>query len=448
MKLKGMRWVILSLTVLVTVINILDRGTLNYMWQDGKDKSTGVIVQQGIASELHIVGDDMSSGERQQRAKEVFALINIAFMLAYGVSQLGSGAVYDRIGTRNGFSISALIWGGAIALTSLVTGIRQLAFFRVILGLGEAGPWPGTTKSNAEWFPIKERAVAQGFFGAASSVGNILVPVIIPLLFLSMGWRDTFLVLGLICLTWIPLWYFINKTSPENHPWVTQNEKEYILQGQGNVEKIEKKILSIGQLLSDKRSYSVIVSRFFLDPVWWMFMTWLPIYLQEVYKLNLKDVAAVAWIPFVGAAVGSLTGGWWAGKLIGKGHSALKARKITISVGGALIVPGMIGTAFAPTGLSASLMLMFILGGFQFAMTNIQTLPSDFHSGKTVGTLAGMGGASAILGIIISTYLVPILTKGGNWMPFFVMGLLLIPLSIVSVFIFTPKNEKINSEHG
>ena len=442
-----MRWVILSLIVLVTVINILDRGTLNYMWQDAKDNDTGAIIQHGIVSDLHILSNSLSEDERHQKGKEVLALINIAFMLAYGVSQLVSGSMYDRVGTRKGFSISAFIWGVSIALTSLVTGIRQLTFFRVMLGLGEAGPWPGTTKSNAEWFPIKERALAQGFFGAASSLGNLLVPVIIPLLFLSLGWRQTFVILGLLCLVWIPIWYFINKTSPKNHPWITEKEKDHILTGQGKIEIIEQHILSVGQLARDKRSYAVIVSRFFLDPVWWMFMTWLPIYLMEVYKLNLSDVASVAWIPFVGAGVGSLAGGWWAGRLIEKGHSAIKARKICIAIGGTLIVPGMIGAAFAPTGLSASLMLMFILGGFQFAITNIQTLPSDFHSGKTVGTLAGMGGASAVLGIVISTYLVPILTRGQNWVPFFAMGLLLIPLSIISVFLFCPTNEEIIPNH-
>jgi MFS transporter, ACS family, hexuronate transporter len=445
MKIKGMRWVILSLIVMVTIINILDRGTLNYMWKDEVDSKTGIVVQSGISSELKIVNNDMTPEARQQRSKEVFALINICFMLAYGLSQLLSGAIYDRVGTRNGFSLSALIWGSAIALTSLVAGIKQLAFFRVLLGLGEAGPWPGTTKSNAEWFPVKERAVAQGFFGAASSLGNILVPVIIPLMFLSIGWRTTFVVLGFVCLSWIPVWYFINKTSPDKHPWVTEKEKDYIIKGQDLIEQKEARIWSIRQLLNDRRSYSVIASRFFLDPVWWMFMTWLPIYLQEVFKLNLKDVASVAWIPFAGAAVGSLAGGWMAGKLIGRGINAIKARRITISIGGAVIVPGMIGAAFAPTGLSASFMLMFILGGFQFAMTNIQTLPSDFHSGKTVGSLAGIGGASAVLGIVFSTYLVPILTKGGNWLPFFAMGLILIPLSIISVFIFSPKHTEINS---
>lgn len=441
MKIQGMRWLILSLIVLVTIINILDRGTLNYMWQDGKDKTTGLVIQRGIASELHIINDGMSPEEQQQKSKEAFAWINITFMLAYGVSQLVSGAMYDRVGTRKGFTISALIWGGAIALTSIVTGVKQLAFFRVMLGLGEAGPWPGTTKSNAEWFPIKERAIAQGFFGAASSLGNILVPVIIPLLFLSFGWRYSFIILGIICLLWIPLWMIINKASMQNHPWVTEKEKEHIMCGQVEIPTTANEAIGILSLLRDKKSYSVILSRFFLDPIWWMFMTWLPIYLQEVYQLNLQDVAAVAWIPFVGAAIGSLTGGWWAGKLINNGLPAIKARKRTIAIGGALIVPGMIGAALAPTGLSASLMLMLLLGGFQFAMTNIQTLPSDFHSGKTVGTLAGLGGAAAVLGIVISTYLVPILTQGGSWIPFFAMGLLLLPLSISAVFLFSPKNQ-------
>ena len=133
-------------------------------------------------------------------------------------------------------------------------------------------------------------------------------------------------------------------------------------------------------------------------------MTWLPIYLQEVYKLNLKGVATVAGISFVGAAICSIIGDWFAGRLIEKGIGIVKARKITVFIGGVLILPGIIGAAYIPSAFIASIMLMFILGGFQFATTNIQTLPSDFHSGKTMGSLAGFGGASAVLGIIISAY--------------------------------------------
>ena len=439
MKVNGLRWIILSMILLVTIINILDRGTLNYMWQDERDKATGVVIRHGIASELGIVNDSMTPEVRQAKGKQVLSWVNIYFMLAYGLSQIVSGKVYDKIGTRKGFIFSALIWGGAVTLTSFVTGLYSLVTLGIIIGLGEAGPWPGTTKSNAEWFPIKERAMAQGLFGASASVGNILLPIIIPFLFLTAGWRITYFVMGFICVLWVFPWNIINKKSPDSHPWITSEEKDYILKGQLVATKQVDEIWTMKRLLGDRRSYSVIATRFFLDPIWWMFMTWLPIYLQEVYHLNLKSVSSVAWIPFVGAAFGGISGGWISGKLISKGTPAIKARKITIAIGGLIIIPGMIGAAFAPTALFASLMLMFILFGFQFAITNIQTLPSDFHSGKNVGSLAGIGGAAAVLGIVISTYLVPALTKGGNWLPFFAMGLSLVPLAIISVFMFTPK---------
>ena len=440
MKIRGLRWLILSMVTLVITINILDRGTLNYMWLDGTDNHTGQVVRRGIASELGFTDGSLSAEEQQNRSKEILAWINIAFMAAYGISNFVSGRIYDKIGTRKGFSISALVWGGAIALTSLVSGIKSLAFFRVMLGLGEAGPFPGGTKVNAEWFPLKERAIAQGFYGAASSLGNILVPVIIPFLFLSLGWRVTFLILGGICALWVIPWYIITKTSPKKHPWITPEEREYILAGMPVEESKEKQTWSIKQLLRDRRSYSVILSRLFLDPVWWMFMTWLPIYLHEVYHLDLRAIASVAWIPFAGAALGGLGGGWIAGKLIEKGYSPIQARKITITLGGLIMIPGMIGAAFAPTAMAATLMLVLILGGFLISITNIQTLPTDFHSGKTVGSLAGLGGLSAVVGIIISTRLVPVLTRSGNWVPFFIMGLLLVLASMFSVFLTLKSN--------
>jgi ACS family hexuronate transporter-like MFS transporter len=406
------------------------------MWNSEVNRETGAVVVPGIAADLKLVDQSLPADEQKNRSKEILALINIVFMVAYGVSQMVSGKIYDKIGTRRGFSLSALLWGGAVTLTSLANGLKSLMFFRLLLGLGEAGPWPGTTKSNAEWFPVKERALAQGVFGAASSVGNILVPIVIPLLFLAFGWRIAFVVLGAICVLWVIPWYIINKSSPATHPWITPQERAYIKEGWHESGSKNDAPVPIRKLLSDKRSYSVIMSRLFLDPIWWMFMTWLPIYLHEVYELSLEEIARTAWIPFVGAVIGSMIGGAYSGSLIKKGRSVNYARKIAISAGCLLIVPGMIGAAFAPSALVASFMLMFILGGFQFAMTNIQTLPSDFYRGNTVGSLAGIGGTSAVIGIVISTYLVPMLTTGGNWLPFFAMGLLLVPLSLASVFLF------------
>ena len=193
-----------------------------------------------------------------------------------------------------------LVWGAADALASLSRGIFSLTFFRMMLGLGEAGPWPGTTKSNAEWFPQKERAFAQGLFGAAASIGSILAPIIILMLFIAFGWKLTFIVVGGLGLIWLIPWLIINKATPKEHPWITEEERTYILSGQPEKEiKTEDKGKSWGELLRVKKNWSVILGRFFLDPIWWMFVTFLPLYLADVFHLNIKEVAFSAWVPYV-----------------------------------------------------------------------------------------------------------------------------------------------------
>lgn len=217
MKIKGLRWWVIGLIMLITIINYLDRGTLNYMWvanvefnvvniilpganenqaeylpdqnayrlvsKNGdeiiqpaekvtfKNEGKTLINRQGIAYDLGIVDQNAEPEVAARQAKEMLGQITIFFMIAYGLSQLFSGKLYDKIGTRKGFLVSVLIWGTADALTSLARGKISLTAFRMMLGLGEAGPWPGATKSNAEWFPQKERAFAQGLFGAAASLG-------------------------------------------------------------------------------------------------------------------------------------------------------------------------------------------------------------------------------------------------------------------------------------
>lgn len=482
-----MRWWVLGLVVLITIINYLDRGTLNYMWvantkvqyqlinnvndtvnkvnyafinsadsscvlhnQDGTvktvesklitllpDNKVQYTKKGGIAYELGLVDLRDPQSVIDDKLKKLYSYIYMFFMIAYGISQLVSGKIYDKIGTRKGFVMSALIWGTADMLTSLARGVASLSFFRVLLGLGEAGPWPGTVKSNAEWFPVKERALAQGLFGAGGSIGNILAPIVISMLFIEYGWQKTFIIIGSLGIIWIIPWLIINKKSPKDHPWVTEEEKEYILSGQPENKTTNDKAKTWSELLKDKKSYAVIFGRFFLDPVWWMFVAWLPIYLSNKFKLDIKQVAFSAWVPYVGAAIGAIAGGWFSGYLMRKGKTTAAARQTAILIGAAITLPAMIIAAFAATSTSAVLIMTFILGGFQFAIVNIQTLPSDYHSGKTVGSLAGIGGAAAVLGTIITMFLVPYITAGNNWTPFFVMGALLVPLSIGSVLYFS-----------
>lgn len=448
MKIRGLRWVVLALIALVTVINYLDRGTLNYMFITNQrvvaEDGTEHLEKQGIAIDLGLVDTTVSPEEQQQQAKKQLALISMLFMIAYGISQLVSGKVYDKIGTRRGFTLSAILWGASDALASLSTGFKSLSGFRMALGLGEAGPWPGTTKSNAEWFPQKERALAQGIFGASASLGSILAPVIIPLIYIALGWRWTFVVVGSLGIVWVLPWLVINKKRPKEHPWITDAEREYIINGQPEKVCTDDRCKSWGELLRIRSSWSIILGRFFLDPIWWMFVTWLPIYLIEVFNLDIKQVAMSAWVPYVGAAVGSILGGWFSGWLVGRGRTVNFARKCAMIIGAVVILPAMAVAAMAQSAALAVVMMAFVLGGFQFVMTNIQTLASDLHTGKTVGSLAGIGGAAATLGTLSTMYLVPLLTNNGNWTGFFVMLALLVPLSIGSIFLFAPHIEQEN----
>ena len=482
MKIKGLRWIVLSLIALVTIINYLDRGTLNYMWIANTKHTvaadayvydeaaatycftlngTETIAQQaqvavqadgsliytengGIAKDLGLIDLSASEEEQQRQAKNLLALITTFFMIAYGISQLISGKIYDKIGTRKGFTLSALLWGGADALASISSGLKSLTFFRVLLGLGEAGPWPGTTKSNAEWFPQKERALAQGIFGGAASLGSIVAPILIPALFLAFGWRMTFVIVGMLGVLWVVPWLLINKKGPKDHPWITEKERNYILSGQPESKVSNDVGKSWGKLLREKKNYAVILGRFFLDPIWWMFVTWLPIYLIEVFDLDIKQIAMSAWVPYVGAAVGSIAGGWFSGLLINRGKSVNFARKTAIIVGSCVIVPSMILAAMAQSAMMAVVLMAFILGGFQFVMTNIQTLVSDFQTGKTVGSLAGLGGASAVMGTLVATWLIPILTQSGNWTSFFILGASLVPLCLIAVVLLGGRIEQVD----
>lgn len=430
MKIKGLRWWVIGLIVLITIINYLDRNTLSIMWQ-GIVKDLGLIDMEGLTEE-----------EFKTKSKELYAYINMFFMVAYGISQMLSGKLYDKIGTRKGFVASVLVWGIADACTAVASGVKSLCGFRAALGLGEAGPWPGATKSNAEWFPQKERAMAQGLFNAGASVGAILSPIIIALLFSVCGWKITFVVIGSLGIIWIIPWLLINKKGPKEHPNITEEEKEYIISGQPECKVTNDKGLTWGQLLSNKKSYAVILGRFFLDPIWWMFVTWLPIYLFDVHGFDVKSIGMTAWVPYVGAAVGSLVGGWFSGWLVGRGHTVNFARKTAIIVGACITLPTLVIVAFVKDPMVAVVCMAVILCGFQIAMNNIQTLCSDLYTGKSVGSLAGLGGAAATLGTIISIFLVPILTAGSNWMPFFIMGALLVPLSLACIFIFGGRIEQ------
>lgn len=408
-RVKGLRWWIIGLVALATTINYIDRSALAIMWPD-------------ISSELGM-------------SKEDYARIAVFFTAAYALSQSLSGRLYDIIGTRAGFVVSITVWSIAVALHGLARGVASFAFFRVLLGLGEAGNWPGAVKSNAEWFPVKERALAQGIFNSGASVGSIISPILIALLYVQLGWERTFILLGGLGVLWIVPWIFINRAGPKDHPWISQEEQELILSG-GSPEVAESgPRRSILELLSTRRAWAVLASRFFLDPIWWLFVFWLPIYLSERFGFDIKQIGTFAWMPYVGAAVGSIAGGALASAVISRGHSVQTARRTAVSLGGAVMLPSLSLAAFASDPMVAVALITAVLFGFQLAIGNIQTLPSDLFTGSSVGTVAGLGGTSAALGVVLTTWAVPVLTQT-SYQAFFFLGAALVPLGVLCVFLF------------
>lgn len=418
-KVKGLRWWIIGLIGLATIINYIDRSTLGLMWPS-------------ISKDLGMNKTD-------------YGYILNVFMVAYAIGQMVSGKLFDKVGTRIGYVIAITLWGFSSFMHSFARGILSFSFFRVTLGLGEAGNWPGAVKSNAEWFPIKERATAQGIFNAGASIGSVIAPPLIALLWAAFGWQVTFMIVGSFGILWLIPWLLINKKAPAEHPWITDEEKNLILSGQSELDKKnpQRKGLTLKQILSHKEAWAVLVSRFFLEPIWWLFVGWMPIYLAEVYGFNVKEIGFFAWVPYVGAAIGSLSGGFYAGKLISKGNSVNMSRKIAITIGGAIMFLGLLATIlFADTPLKFVVIVAFVLFGFQFTIGNIQTLPSDLFSGKSVGSLAGLGGSVGVFSVIIMNFLVPKISEI-SYIPIFIMIAVFVPLGILAVYILAKRIEPV-----
>ncbi|MFC1483428.1 MFS transporter [Candidatus Neomarinimicrobiota bacterium] len=422
--IKGLRWWIVGLVALATVINYIDRSSLSIMWPDMK----------------HDIG--LTDAD--------YAMISIMFTIAYAISQSLSGKLYDWVGTRIGFVISIVVWSISAGFHSIARSILSFSLFRFMLGLGEAGNWPGATKSNAEWFPINERALAQGIFNSGASLGSVISVPLIAFLYLWIGWKLTFIVLGVFGLLWIIPWLVLNKKLPHEHPWISAEEKEYILTGQKlstSGDPQDEWVPGWGELFKYKQSWAVILSRLFLDPIWWLFVFWLPIYLNEQFGFNIRQIGLSGWVPYVGAAAGALFGGWLSGYLINRGWTANKARKWAIALGGILMLPALIFTAFASDPVIAIVLIAIILFGFQISMNNIQTLPSDFYSGRAVGSLAGLGGTSAAIGVIVVTYLVPSL-KEISYVPVFILGACLVPVSLFTVYLLSGTIGRVTPKKG
>ena len=281
------------------------------------------------------------------------------------------------------------------------------------------------------------------------------------------SWKIIFIVVGLVGLLWLIPWFLIVKAPPKYHPNITEEEREYILSGQKTETKdendsgVEEYNPTTPQLLSHKQSWGVIIASTAIDPIWWLFIGWIPIYLNGVYGMDVKAIGIYGWVPYVGAMLGAWFGGLLAQNRIKSGWDVNKTRKWIITLGCLIMLPSffllidpatfasafnsildLVGiTMDSPT--AAVIIMAIILFGFQTSIGNVQTLPSDLFGTGSVGTLSGIAGMGAKLGALGLTLLVPKLTVGENYTPAFYVGAALTIVALLAVWILIPRVEKV-----
>jgi MFS transporter, ACS family, aldohexuronate transporter len=420
-KLRGLRWWIISLIFLATLINYIDRLTIS-------------VLAPVITRDLGLTNTE-------------FGGIITWFLLAYTISQGLSGKLYDRVGTKRGFVFSIILWSIAAMAHALARGLASLSFFRFILGLGEAGNWPGAAKTVAEWFPIRERAFGMAIFNSGAAIGSVAAPPLIVWLSLKYGWQTTFLVTGSVGFVWLVLWLLFYQT-PDRHKWLDEKERQLIREGQrsdigaADLETEQPAPLRWRELLRYRQVWAIVLARFLTDPIWWLYISWLPKYLADARGFSLVKIGLFAWVPYVAADAGSLSGGWLSGYLISRGWSVDRARKLVIGIA-ALLMPAGILAAFAQDAMVALGLIGVVLFGFQVWINNVQTLPSDFFSDKAVGSVAGLGGTGAGIGSMIFIFGTGWVVDHFSYVPVLVAAGLLAPIGTMVLFALSGRIQRV-----
>lgn len=379
MRKGNLRWWMIGLVTLGTVLNYLARSTLS-------------VAAPTLKTEF-----GMSTAD--------YSWVVLAFQASYTVMQSVAGGVLDALGTRLGFAIFAAAWALANMAHALATGTWSLALFRGLLGASEAAAIPAGSKAVSEWFPPKERPLATSAFQMGTSVGNMIAPPLVAFCILWWGWQSAFLVTGSLSLLWAALWWWGYRT-PADHPRLGAEERTHI--ASGRAVDLADKPATRTEVLKSRGFWAIAVPRFLAEPAWQTFNFFIPLYLVAVWKMDLKSIALWAWLPFLAADFGSLAAGLlptWLMKpnvLFKQGTGLLASRKITMTVGALCMAgPACIGLAGSP-GLAIAL---FCIGGFAHQMLSgaLLTLCTDVFDSRTVGTASGMAGTIAWIGGMLFT---------------------------------------------
>ena len=406
------RWVVVALLFTAMVFNYVDRQTISFLKGD-------------LSKEF---GWDENN----------YADLVFWFQATYAASYLAFGRIVDRIGARWGFGLAYLIWQAAHLSHALAHSLSGFIGARLFLGVGEGGAFPGGIKAMAQWFPKKERAFATGLFNAGTNIGAIVTPLVIPVVTLAWGWRAAFLVTGVVGLLWLPIWLLVYRT-PREHRHVSAAELAHIesdpADPAGNV--------PWSVLLRKRETWAYAIGKFLIDPVWWMWLFWLPDFLGKRYGLDLKTFGPPVVAVYLLSDVGSIGGGWLSSRFIKMGWTINRSRKTTMLICALLALP----VAFAAHASSLWLAVGIIgiaTAAHQGFSANLYTLPGDVFPRSAVGSVVGIGGMiGAIGGMVMAKYAGYVLDQIGVYTPIFVVAASVYLLALLAIHLLSPRLEPV-----
>lgn len=354
--------VVLAMLFSATAINYLDRQTLSI-----------------IAPILH----------RQIGLTTIdYSRVVFIFLLGYTLSQTLAGKVIDSIGTRLGMLLCVALWSVVSILHGLVVGVMTLGLLRLLLGLAEAGNWPGGVKAVSENFPAERRGFAVGVFNSGSTFGSIIAPPIVAAVAAFWSWRLMFVIIGLTGIIWVVLWHLVYKPR-----------LPALMRPVGSV---PVSLQGFRMYFRDRAVWGLMLGRFLADPIWWFYAFWLPEYLAQSRGFSLILIGSTAWIPFVFAGAGGWLGGYVSDVLVRHGMPTVKARKIVMAVSALLMLFGI--PAFqVRSNVVALAWISVVLMGYTSWASNILSLPADLFPSDEVARVTGLSGTAAGFGGMLFT---------------------------------------------
>lgn len=377
------RWVICALLFVATGINYVDRQMIG-------------LLKPTLQAEFG--WNEVSYGD-----------IVFWFQAAYAIGYIGFGAVIDRLGARLGYACAFSIWTVAHILHGAAGSIGGFAAARFLLGIGESGNFPAGLKAVAEWFPPRERAFATGIFNAGSNIGAIVTPLIIPAITLAYGWRAAFVITGVVSSLWLVAWLVFYRLPDHGQ------------RHQPTAAPVAPK-LGWAKVVRLRATWAYAICKLLTDPVWWLFLFWLPDFLHRRHGLDLKDFGPPLVAIYLLSDIGSIAGGWLSSRLMKAGLTANRARKTAMFVCAVAVTPIM-AAQFVDSLWGAVAIIGVAAAAHQAWSANLFTLPSDMVPQNAMGSLIGIGGAAgAVGGMIMAQYTGHVLDRIGSYWPIFVVA--------------------------